>query len=79
MTGMPAATLRLTDRGAVRVGARADITIFNADSVADLATFQEPHQYPAGVPYVIVNGTVAVDGGRFTAARAGRVLRRGRQ
>jgi len=79
MTGMPAATLRLTDRGAVRAGARADITIFHADSVADLATFQEPHQYPAGIPYVIVNGTVAVDGGRFTGARAGRVLRRGHQ
>jgi N-acyl-D-amino-acid deacylase len=79
MTGMPAATLRLADLGAVRAGARADITIFNADSVADLATFQAPHQYPAGIPYVIVNGTVAVDGGRFTGARAGRVLRRGRQ
>ncbi len=79
MTGMPAATLRLADLGAVRAGARADITIFHADSVADLATFQEPHQYPAGIPYVIVNGTVAVDGGRFTGARAGRVLRRGRQ
>ena len=78
MTGMPAAALRLTDLGAVRAGARADITIFNADSVADLATFQEPHQYPTGIPYVIVNGTLAVDRGRFTGARAGRVLRRGR-
>jgi N-acyl-D-amino-acid deacylase len=79
MTGMPAAALRLNDIGVVRVGARADIAIFNADSVADLATFQEPHQYPAGIPYVIVNGTVVVDGGRFTGARAGRVLRRGRE
>ncbi len=79
MTGMPAATLRLDDIGAVRAGARADITIFNAESIADVATFQEPHQYPAGIPYVIVNGTVTVDGGRFTGARAGRVLRRGRQ
>ena len=78
MTGMPAATLRLADLGAVRAGARADLTIFSADSVADLSTFQQPHQYPAGIPYVIVNGTVAVDGGRFTGARAGRVLRRGR-
>ncbi len=79
MTGMPAATLRLNDLGTVRAGARADITIFNADSVLDLATFQEPHQYPAGIPYVIVNGRIAVDAGRFTGARAGRVLRRGRQ
>ena len=78
MTGMPAATLKLTDRGALRAGARADVTIFDANTVADLATFQEPHQYPTGIPYVVVNGTVAVDGGRFTGARAGRVLRRGR-
>ena len=79
MTGMPAAALRLSDLGAVRAGTRADLTIFDAGSVADLATFQDPHQYPAGIPYVIVNGTVAVDAGRFTGARAGRVLRRGRQ
>ena len=78
MTGMPAATLRLSDIGVVRTGARADLTIFNADSVVDRATFQEPHQYPTGIPYVIVNGTLAVDSGRFTGARAGRVLRRGR-
>jgi dihydroorotase/N-acyl-D-amino-acid deacylase len=79
MTGMPAATLGLTDRGRLVAGSRADLTIFNADSVADRATFQAPHQYPSGIAYVIVNGTLAVDGGRFTGARAGRVLRRGRQ
>jgi N-acyl-D-amino-acid deacylase len=78
MTGMPAATLRLADRGRLIGGARADVTIFNASSIADRATFEEPHQYPTGIPYVIVNGTLAVDGGRFTGARAGRVLRRGR-
>jgi N-acyl-D-amino-acid deacylase len=79
MTGMPAATLRLADRGRILTAARADLTIFDADSVADRATFEEPHQYPAGIPYVIVNGILAVDGGRFTGARAGRVLRRGRE
>jgi N-acyl-D-amino-acid deacylase len=79
MTGMPAATLRLSGRGRLVAGARADLTIFDADSVVDRATFEEPHQYPAGIPYVIVNGTLAVDGGRFTGARAGRVLRRGRE
>lgn len=79
MTGMPAATLGLTDRGRLVAGSRADLTIFHADSVADRATFQAPHQYPSGIPYVVVNGTLAVDGGRFTGARAGRVLRRGRQ
>ena len=79
MTAMPAAALKLTDRGTLRAGARADVTIFSADSVADRATFQEPHQYPVGIPYVIVNGTLAVDAGRFTGARAGRVIRRGQQ
>ncbi|MGQ0712566.1 MAG: N-acyl-D-amino-acid deacylase family protein [Gemmatimonadaceae bacterium] len=77
MSGMPAATLRLADRGGVAQGLKADIVVFDADSVADRATFEEPHQYPAGIPYVIVNGVVAVDGGRFTGARGGRVLRRG--
>ena len=79
MTGMPAATLKLADRGTLRAGSRADITIFDAEAVADRATFQDPHQYPAGIPYVIVNGTLAVDAGRFTGSRAGRVLRRGQQ
>ncbi len=79
MTGMPAATLRLADRGRIVAGAYADITIFSADSIADRGTFADPHQYPAGIPYVIVNGTLAVDGGRFTGARAGRVLRRGQK
>lgn len=79
MTGMPAATLRLTDRGRIAPGVHADLVIFSADSVADRATFEDPHHYPSGIPYVIVNGTLAVDGGRFTGARAGRVLRRGQQ
>jgi len=79
MTGMPAATLRLADRGRIAAGARADLVIFDANAVADRATFEDPHQYPVGIPYVIINGALAVDSGRFTAARAGRVLRRGRE
>lgn len=76
MTGMPAARLGLVDRGQVAEGAFADLVVFDPASVADRATFQEPHRYPAGIDYVVVNGTLAVDGGRFTDARAGRVLRR---
>jgi N-acyl-D-amino-acid deacylase len=79
MTGMPAATLGLADRGRIVAGARADLVIFDAGAIADRATFEAPHQYPVGIPYVIVNGTFAVDGGRFTGTRAGRVLRRGRE
>ncbi|HEV8264694.1 MAG TPA: D-aminoacylase [Gemmatimonadales bacterium] len=77
MTGMPAARLGLRDRGRVAAGARADLVIFDPATIADRATFESPHQYPAGIDYVIVNGVLAVDGGRFTGARAGRVLRRG--
>ncbi len=76
MTSLPAERLGLRDRGRLAEGAVADITIFDPATVKDLATFQQPHQYPAGIPYVIVNGIPVVDGGTFTATRPGRVLRR---
>ena len=76
MTGMPATRLGVTDRGILRVGAYADVVVFDPATVADKATFTEPHQYPVGIDYVMVNGKLAVDGGRFSDVRAGRVLRR---
>jgi dihydroorotase/N-acyl-D-amino-acid deacylase len=77
MTGMPAARMGLAgERGCLAVGCFADITVFDANTVGSPATFTEPHQYAVGIPFVIVNGVVTVDGGRFTAARGGRVLRR---
>jgi dihydroorotase/N-acyl-D-amino-acid deacylase len=76
MTGMPAARLGVRDRGILRVGAFADVVVFDPATVADRATFTEPHQYPVGINYVIVNGKLAVDGGKFSDVRAGRVLRR---
>lgn len=79
MTGMPAARLGLTDRGVLRVGAMADVVVFDPATVADRSTFAEPHQYPVGIDVVLVNGVVAVDGGRATGARAGRVLLRPRR
>ena len=75
MTGLPAARLGLTDRGRIAEGRMADVTVFDPATVADRATFTEPHQYPAGIDYVIVNGQVTVDAGAMTAVRAGRVLR----
>ena len=75
MTGMPAARVGLSDRGVVRVGAFADITVFDPARVRDRATFEEPNQYPEGIEYVLVNGQVEVDGGRRTEANAGRPLR----
>jgi N-acyl-D-amino-acid deacylase len=74
MTGFPAARLGLRDRGVLRVGAFADLTVFDPASVKDESTYADPHRYPSGIPYVIVNGRVAVDGGRMATARAGQVL-----
>jgi N-acyl-D-aspartate/D-glutamate deacylase len=53
----------------------ADVTIFDHDRVIDRATFEDPHQFPTGIPYVIVNGVVVIDNERHTGALAGRVLR----
>lgn len=75
MTQMPARRLGLTDRGVVAKGAVADLVVFDPATVVDRATFTDPHHYPEGIPFVIVNGTVAIDGGKLTEARVGRVLR----
>jgi dihydroorotase/N-acyl-D-amino-acid deacylase len=77
MTAMPAARLGLVERGRIGEGLAADLVVFDPETVADRATFEEPHQYPVGIEAVVVNGTVAVEGGRETGVRAGRVLRRG--
>ncbi len=76
MTGMAAQRLRLKDRGLLREGWAADVTVFDPATVKDESTFPDPHRYPRGIPYVIVNGAVVVDAGRMSAARAGRILRR---
>ena len=78
MTGMSAARLGLPKFGCLQVGCFANVAIFDAAKIRDVGTFEDPHHYPEGIPYVIVNGTPVVDGGKFTTARPGRVLRRGR-
>lgn len=75
MTGLPASNVGLKQRGLLREGYFADITIFNPKTVIDRATFEEPNQYPLGINYVIVNGQVEVDNGQRTETNAGRVLR----
>ena len=75
MTGMPAERLGLSDRGRIAEGAFADLVIFDPATVIDKATFEQPHQYPEGIPYVLVNGQIAVDRGSFQKNRAGKVLR----
>jgi len=74
MTSLPAARLRLPDRGLLRPGMKADVTVFDAARVADKATFQNPHQYAEGVRDVLVNGKPVVLDGKLTEERPGRVL-----
>jgi len=75
MTGMPAKRVGLRDRGLLRDGFYADVTIFDPKRVVDRATFEAPNQYPEGIKYVIVNGQISVDEGKRTLALAGRALR----
>ncbi len=76
LTSLPAKKHRLAERGILQPGWFADIVVFDPDTIADIATYAEPRQYPAGIDYVVVNGAVAVDHGRQTEARPGRMLRR---
>ncbi len=75
-TGAAAAALGLGDRGVVREGWWADVTVFDPARITDRATYDDPHQYAVGVATVLVNGEVVVDGGDHTGALPGRVLKR---
>ena len=77
VTSMSAGKLGLQNRGLVREGFWADIVVFDPDKVIDKATYDDPHQYPEGISYVIVNGEVVVEKGMLTGARPGKVLKRG--
>ena len=79
MTSLPANQFALAGRGAIRVGAAADLVVFNPDKVGDVATFAAPHAYPTGISTVIVNGTLAVRAGEPVGARSGQVIRRSRR
>ena len=75
MTRKPADRLKFTDRGRIEIGAVADLVAFDPATVADRATFAEPHQYPVGMPHVIVGGTFVIENGAHTEARPGRAVR----
>jgi N-acyl-D-amino-acid deacylase len=75
MTGGPAKRVGLRDRGLLREGYFADITIFDPRTVIDRATFEVPNQHPEGIKFVITNGQISVDNGKRTPALAGRALR----
>ena len=74
MTSANAAKIRIYDRGLLRPGQWADVTIFNPNTIIDNATFEKPRQYATGVEYVIVNGKIVLEGGRHTGARPGAIL-----
>ncbi len=78
MTSRPAARLGLRDRGVLRDGAVADVTVFDPAVVRSNATYDEPRRFPEGIDHVIVGGVAVVDAGRHTGATPGRALRRGR-
>ena len=74
MTSLNAEKLGISDRGLLREGKKADMTIFNAEKVIDKATFENPHQYPEGIEYVIVNGNVVLDKGQHLGTKPGKIL-----
>jgi N-acyl-D-amino-acid deacylase len=76
MTGFPAQKLRLSDRGLIRKGYKADIVIFDHQTIIDNATFIQPKQYPSGVEHVLVNGKFIIDQGKHTQALPGKILTR---
>lgn len=76
MTSLPAETLGLKDRGQIKSGCWADLVIFDPEKVIDRSTFTDPHQYPDGISYVIINGKISVEQGMYTNARNGKTLRK---
>jgi len=74
-SALPAQRLRLTDRGVIKAGMWADITIFDPATVRDVATFENPNQLSQGMDYVLVNGTPVIEQGKMTGALPGKVLR----
>jgi N-acyl-D-aspartate/D-glutamate deacylase len=74
MTSANAGKLHVWDRGLLRPGLWADITVFDPKTVIDNATYESPKQYPTGVEYVLVNGTVVIDRGKHTGARPGAII-----
>ncbi len=74
MTSLPAEHFRFDGRGAIAAGNAADLVVFDAATVGDTATFETPHAYPIGVPWVVVNGVVVVRNGEHTGLRPGQVL-----
>jgi N-acyl-D-amino-acid deacylase len=74
MTSWPATRMRLANRGTIKEGQWADVTIFDLDALQDKATYDDPMAFPTGIEYVLVNGVVTIDHDKHTGAKAGKVL-----
>lgn len=77
MTSLPASLLGLRDRGRIETGARADLVLLDPETVTDGATLTAPRRPPAGIPWVLVNGTPVIEQGRYVPSACGRALRAG--
>jgi len=75
-TSLTAETLGLKDRGVLKPGYFADVVVFNPKTIRPSSTYRQPTLFATGVAYLVVNGQMAIDGGRLTGAHAGRALRR---
>ena len=76
MTGLPAQKLQLKDRGILKEGCFADITIFDQETIAEKATFAKPHNYSKGIKYVIVNGKITINDGKHEGTVNGAILQK---
>jgi len=76
MTAIPASRFGFEKRGLLQSGYYADLVVFDPDKIADRATWVNPHQYPVGVEYVIVNGQVVVEHGDHTGRLPGKILKK---
>ena len=79
MTSLNATKLGISDRGTLKQGMKADVTVFDPQRVIDKATFEDPHQYSEGIEYVVVNGVPVLEGNRHLGTRPGRILRKARE
>ena len=74
MTGLSAQKLRLADRGLIKEGYKADVVVFDPETVSDRATYEKPFQYPAGIDHVFCNGVAVLKDGQHTGLRPGHIL-----
>ena len=76
MTSYPAQTMKIPNKGIIRKGADADLVVFNAETVIDVSTLDDPKRYPKGIEYVVVNGKIVVEEGEYNGKMVGRVVRK---